>query len=151
MNTTDLKEKTFFIPFNQGSNGAGEVGGAGNPEREDGGYVTAYLWEKVLRRDMLLSILQRYISRQEEEKLKIIIDKHGREKEITETSVKIIFPRYHQLDVVEKLVADTYFANVLQSRCKEEARYDMAADEKTKYYSLKKPHGNNYLIQHSAG
>ena len=150
--TTELKkEKTFFIPFNQGSNGAGEVGGAGNPEREDGGYVTAYLWEKVLRRDMLLSILQRYISRQEEEKLKIIIDKHGREKEITETSVKIIFPRYHQLDVVEKLVADTYFSNVLQSRCKEEARYDMAADEKTKYYSLKKPHGNNYLIQHSAG
>ncbi len=61
-------EKTFFIPFNQGSNGAGEVGGAGNPEREDSGYVTAYLWEKVLRRDMLLSILQRYISRQEEEK-----------------------------------------------------------------------------------
>ena len=77
--TTELKrEKTFFIPFNQGSNGAGEVGGAGNPEREDGGYVTAYLWEKVLQRDMLLSILQRYISRQEEEKLKIIIDKHGR-------------------------------------------------------------------------
>ena len=150
--TTELKkEKTFFIPFNQGSNGAGEVGGAGNPEREDGGYVTAYLWEKVLRRDMLLSILQRYISRQEEEKLKIIIDKHGREKEVTETSVKIIFPRYHQLDVVEKLVADTYFANVLQSRCKEDARYDLAADEKTKYYSLKKPHGNNYLIQHSAG
>lgn len=35
--TTELKkEKTFFIPFNQGSNGAGEVGGAGNPEREDG-------------------------------------------------------------------------------------------------------------------
>lgn len=150
--TTELKkEKTFFIPFNQGSNGAGEVGGAGNPEREDGGYVTAYLWEKVLRRDMLLSILQRYISRQEEEKLKIIIDKHGREKEVTETSVKIIFPRYHQLDVVEKLVADTYFANVLQSRCKEEARYDLAADDKRKYYSLKKPHGNNYLIQHSAG
>lgn len=149
---TELKkEKTFFIPFNQGSNGAGEVGGAGNPEREDGGYVTAYLWEKVLRRDMLLSILQRYISRQEEEKLKIIIDKHGREKEVTETSVKIIFPRYHQLDVVEKLVADTYFANVLQSRYKEEARYDMAADDKRKYYSLKKPHGNNYLIQHSAG
>lgn len=149
---TELKkEKTFFIPFNQGSNGAGEVGGAGNPEREDGGYVTAYLWEKVLRWDMLLSILQRYISRQEEEKLKIIIDKHGREKEITETSVKIIFPRYHQLDVVEKLVADTYHSNVLHSSCKEEAKYDIAADEETKYYSLKKPHGNNYLIQHSAG
>lgn len=113
--TTELKkEKTFFIPFNQGSNGAGKVGGAGNPEREDGGYVTSYLWEHILQRDMLLAILQRYISRQEEEKLKIIIDKHGREKEVTETSVKIIFPRYHQLDVVEKLVADTYYANLVK-------------------------------------
>lgn len=66
--TTELKkEKTFFIPFNQGSNGAGKVGGAGNPEREDGGYVTSYLWEHILQRDMLLAIFQRYISRQEEE------------------------------------------------------------------------------------
>ena len=60
------------------------MGGAGNPDREDGGYVTSYLWEKILCREMLLSILQRYISRQEEEKLKIIIDKHGKEKEVTE-------------------------------------------------------------------
>ncbi len=106
--TTELKrEKTFFIPFNQGSNGAGQVGGAGNPERQDGGYVTSYLWEHILNREMLLAILQRYISRQQEEKLKIVVDKHGQEKEVTETSVKIIFPRYHQLDVVEKLVADT--------------------------------------------
>ena len=122
--TTELKkEKTFFIPFNQGSNGAGNVGGAGNPAHSDDGYVTAYLWEKVLKREMLLAILQRYISRQEEEKLSIIVDKHGREKEITEKSVKIIFPRYHQLDVVEKLVANTS-AN---------------------------GSGTNYLIQHSAG
>ena len=143
--TTELKkEKTFFMPFNQGSNGAGEVGGAGNPERKDGGYVTAYLWEKVLRKDMLLSILQRYISRQEEEKLKIVIDKHGREKEITETSVKIIFPRYHQLDVVEKLVADTYYSNI----CHRDGEKDNA---KRKSNSSIKPHGNNYLIQHSAG
>ena len=121
---TELKkEKTFFIPFNQGSNGAGNVGGAGNPVRSDDGYVTAYLWENVLKREMLLAILQRYISRQEEEKLSIIVDKHGREKEVTEKSVKIIFPRYHQLDVVEKLVADTSASGS----------------------------GTNYLIQHSAG
>ena len=151
--TTELKkEKTFFIPFNQGSNGAGKVGGAGNPEREDGGYVTSYLWEHILQRDMLLAILQRYISRQEEEKLKIIIDKHGREKEVTETSVKIIFPRYHQLDVVEKLVADTYYANLVKKRGDDkEVNYGMAADEIPLYASRKKPHGNNFLIQHSAG
>ena len=151
--TTELKkEKTFFIPFNQGSNGAGKVGGAGNPEREDGGYVTSYLWEHILQRDMLLAIFQRYISRQEEEKLKIIIDKHGREKEVTETSVKIIFPRYHQLDVVEKLVADTYYANLVKKRGDDkEVNYGMAADEIPIYASRKKPHGNNFLIQHSAG
>lgn len=151
--TTELKkEKTFFIPFNQGSNGAGKVGGAGNPEREDGGYVTSYLWEHILQRDMLLAILQRYISRQEEEKLKIIIDKHGREKDVTETSVKIIFPRYHQLDVVEKLVADTYYANLVKKRDDDkEVNYGMAADEIPLYASRKKPHGNNFLIQHSAG
>ena len=151
--TTEMKkEKTFFIPFNQGSNGAGKVGGAGNPEREDGGYVTSYLWEHILQRDMLLAILQRYISRQEEEKLKIIIDKHGREKEVTETSVKIIFPRYHQLDVVEKLVADTYYANLVKKRDDDkEVNYGMAADEIPIYASRKKPHGNNFLIQHSAG
>lgn len=151
--TTELKkEKTFFIPFNQGSNGAGKVGGAGNPEREDGGYVTSYLWEHILQRDMLLAIFQRYISRQEEEKLKIIIDKHGREKEVTETSVKIIFPRYHQLDVVEKLVADTYYANLVKKRDDDkEVNYGMAADEIPLYASRKKPHGNNFLIQHSAG
>ena len=122
--TTELKgDKTFFIPFNQGSNGAGRVGGAGNPTREDGHYVTAYLWEDVLRRDVLLAILQRYIMVQEESKLKIVLDKHGNEREETEKSRKLIFPRYHQLDVVEKLVNDT-------------ATHGS---------------GHNYLIQHSAG
>lgn len=123
MATELKKEKTFFIPFNQGSNGAGKVGGAGNPARDDNGYVTAYLWQEVLKREILLAILQRYISRQEEEKLSIIVNKHGKEREITETSVKIIFPRYHQLDVVEKLVADTSTNGS----------------------------GRNYLVQHSAG
>lgn len=124
MATELKKDKTYFMPFNQGSGGAGNVGGAGNPECEDPeDYATSYLWKRVLRRDMLLSILQRYISRQEEEKIKLVRDKHGKIKEKKETSVKIIFPRYHQLDVVEKLLADTE----------------------------EKGSGQNYLIQHSAG
>lgn len=121
---TELKGKdTYFMPFNQGSNGAGKVGGSGNPQREDDEYVTSYFWKDVLRRDALLAILQRYIMRQYEEKMEIIIDKHGKEKEVTKKSTKIIFPRYHQLDVVEKLLGDTSENGA----------------------------GHNYLIQHSAG
>lgn len=121
---TELKgDKTYFIPFNQGSNGAGQVGGAGNPQSTDNQYVTSYLWEDVLRREKLLAILQRYIMREEDEKLSIIVDRHGKEKEVKDKSVKIIFPRYHQLDVVEKLIGDTE----------------------------KEGSGHNYLIQHSAG
>ena len=116
---TELKgENTFFLPFNQGSNGAGNIGDGGNPQPADGSYATAYLWERVLSPDMLLSILQRYISKQVEEK--IVLEKGVRKKK---TSIKLIFPRYHQLDVVEKVVADT---------------------RKTKA-------GRNYLLQHSAG
>ncbi len=116
--TTELKgDKTRFLPFNQGSNGAGNIGDGGNPANPDG-YPTSYLWEKVLSRDMMMAILQRYISREEKETVKIVGGKRVKEK-----SVKIIFPRYHQLDVVEKLVDDTYNAK----------------------------EGKNYLIQHSAG
>lgn len=156
--TTELKrEKTFFIPFNQGSNGAGQVGGAGNPERQDGGYVTSYLWEHILNREMLLAILQRYISRQQEEKLKIVVDKHGQEKEVTETSVKIIFPRYHQLDVVEKLVADTYRNHTQEAdnEDRETTGYGLAAEPLGPYLAHcptpRRHTGNNFLIQHSAG
>lgn len=123
MTTRLEKDKTFFIPFNQGSNGAGKIGGAGNPVVPEGEYVTAYFWKTVLQRDALLSILQRYISVQKDEKIKIVIDKHGKEKEVKEESTKIIFPRYHQRDVVEKLTAET----------------------------LSHGAGKNYLIQHSAG
>ncbi|XAK56989.1 DEAD/DEAH box helicase family protein [Bacillus inaquosorum] len=110
-------EDTYFLPFNQGSNGAGNVGGAGNPENKDG-YATSYLWEKVLKKDVLMDILQRYIHLCVEE-TKVI--KNG--KEIKKVSKKIIFPRYHQLDVVSKLVKDV----------------------------KEKNSGESYLIQHSAG
>ena len=116
--TTQLQgEKTYFLPFNQGSNGAGNIGDGGNPKCEDG-YATSYLWEYVLNPEMLLSIFQRYISKQTTESISLV---NG--KKVTKTKTILIFPRYHQLDVVEKLVADT---------------------RKTK-------EGRNYLLQHSAG
>ena len=108
---------TYFLPFNQGSNGAGNVGDGGNPKCDDG-YATSYLWERVLSPEMLLSIFQRYISKQTSESISLV---NGRKK--TNKKTILIFPRYHQLDVVEKLVADT---------------------RKTK-------EGRNYLLQHSAG
>ena len=103
--TTKLNgAKTFFLPFNQGSNGPGNDGGAGNPSRDDGDYVTAYLWREVLQKDSLLDILQKFIS----------FDAKGK---------KVIFPRYHQMDAVRKLVGDV----------------------------REQGPGHNYLVQHSAG
>ena len=59
--TTRLEgEKTYFLPFNQGSNGAGRVGGKGNPVNENG-YDTAYLWQNVLCKERLLEILNKYL------------------------------------------------------------------------------------------
>ena len=116
--TTHLQgANTYFLPFNQGSNGAGNIGDGGNPECTDG-YTTSYLWEYVLSPEMLLSIFQRYISKQTSESISLV---NGRK--VTKKKTILIFPRYHQLDVVEKLVADT---------------------KKTK-------EGRNYLLQHSAG
>lgn len=116
--TTKLEGKnTYFLPFNQGSNGAGHDGGAGNPQNPHG-YATSYLWEKVLQKDSLLEILQKYIHLDVQEQ-KVIKDN----KEKKEVKKKIIFPRYHQLDVVTKLVEDV----------------------------RKNGSGKNYLIQHSAG
>jgi len=116
--TTQLKGKdTFFLPFNQGSNGAGNVGGKGNPKNSTG-YATSYLWESVLTKDVFMDIIQRYIHLSIEE-TKIMKDGN----EIKKVSEKIIFPRYQQLDVVTKILADVKI----------------------------KGSGDNYLIQHSAG
>ena len=63
--TTELKGRdTFFLPFNQGSNGPGNVGGRGNPANPNG-YATSYLWEKVLKKDTLLDIIQRFMHLEE--------------------------------------------------------------------------------------
>lgn len=111
--TTRLEgDRTYFLPFNQGSNGAGRVGGAGNPINPDG-YDTEYLWKDVLYKDRLLEILQKY--------LHLEVEKDKKTGEII--SERMIFPRYHQLDVVTKILADV----------KENGS------------------GHNYLVQHSAG
>ena len=119
MSTHLLGNKTKFLPFNQGSNGSGNDGGAGNPQNPEGNYVTSYLWETVLQKDKFLDILQKFISYQKDIKKVILPD--GKQR--TDVEEKIIFPRYHQLDVVRKLIAHT------------------------------KDHGpgHNYLVQHSAG
>lgn len=112
---TELKgADTYFLPFNQGSNGAGNDGGAGNPQAEDDNYVTSYIWENVLQKDSLLDIIQKFISFEGKTE-----KKDG--KNITKK--RLIFPRFHQLDVVRKLIADV----------------------------RENGSGNNYLIQHSAG
>ena len=113
--TTKLNgEKTFFLPFNQGSNGAGKDGGAGNPPNPDG-YMTGYLWENVFHRESMMDILQKFINLEVTQEKK----KDGK----IETRETIIFPRYHQLDVVRKLIADVNANGA----------------------------GKSYLIQHSAG
>jgi len=111
--TTRLEgEETFFLPFNKGT----REGGAGNDVPEDGNrYATDYLWNEVLLPHNLLTILARYAHLQIEEKE----DWEGR-KTKKET---LIFPRYHQWDVVNKLI-------------------DAAHAEGPGY---------KYLIQHSAG
>ena len=56
MTTRLAGEQTRFLPFNQGSGGAGQKGGAGNQPNPDG-YDTAYLWEQVWQRDAWLGLL----------------------------------------------------------------------------------------------
>lgn len=103
--------KTRFLPFNQGSNGAGNVGGKGNPNNENG-FITSYLWEQVLNKDSFLDILNKFIQLEEK-----------KNKKTGSVKQTLIFPRYHQLDVVRKLLND----------------------------AKQSGSGKNYLIQHSAG
>ena len=118
--TTKLNGKsTFFLPFNQGSNGAGKDGGKGNPSTTDKDYITSYLWEDILQKDSMMDILQKFIHLQIVEEKKYNDDG---EVELVEKQT-LIFPRYHQLDVVRNLISDVK-AN---------------------------GSGKNYLIQHSAG
>ena len=57
MATKKPMKEDDFLPFNQGSNGAGVDGGAGNPQSTDNDYVTSYIWKEVLQKDKVLDIL----------------------------------------------------------------------------------------------
>jgi len=104
---TELRGKaSWFLPFNKGWND-----GAGNPPNPNG-LKTDYLWKEVLTPTGLTNILENYAQVVEEKN-----PKTGKKKRIQ------IFPRYHQLDLVRKLLAD-----VSQHGA-----------------------GKRYLVQHSAG
>ena len=117
MTTRLAGEQTRFLPFNRGSQPGDIRCGAGNPPHPSG-YCTGYFWQEVLERERFLEILGSYmfVERRDE---KVEDDKGAR----TVTRETLIFPRYHQLDAVGRLVAAA------------------AADGP----------GCNYLIQHSAG
>ena len=117
--TTRLRHQgTYFLPFNRGSH-PGEVQcGAGNPQHPSG-YRTGYFWEEVLQRESLLDILGHFTFVEKTEKK--IDDGQGGQRRIVREAM--IFPRYHQLDAVRKIVAA----------------------------SSREGTGKNYLIQHSAG
>lgn len=113
--TTRLEGKnTNFMPFNQGlPNGQG----AGNPINPNG-HKTAYFWERILTPDTLADIIQNFA----------LVDygeakKHKKVPHLLKNAKGLIFPRYHQLDVVNRLHDDATSKGV----------------------------GQKYLIQHSAG
>lgn len=99
-------KNSWFLPFNKGVNG-----GAGNPVNPHG-VRTSYLWENILKKESLSDIIENYA-----QVVKKKDEKTGKEK------ISVVWPRYHQLEVVRKLLAETRANGV----------------------------GNRYLIQHSAG
>jgi type I restriction enzyme R subunit len=111
--TTRLAGKdTVFLPFNRGTDDEG----AGNPPpKNPGDYATAYLWEDVFAPEAWLKVLGRFLHLEQ----KTAEDFHGRRS----TKETLIFPRYHQWEVVNRLVSHT----------REEGP------------------GQRYLVQHSAG
>ena len=107
-------ENTYFLPFNMGT-GKGVDSGKGNPIYEDK-YSVFYMWEDILQKDTVLDLISKFIFLERKECTDEITGKQS-------VKEKIVFPRYHQLDVIRKLVA-----NVKINRTEQ-----------------------NYLIQHSAG
>lgn len=114
MTTRLAGEATFFLPFNMGD-GHGVMAGAGNPVFADR-YSVSYMWEDILTKDTILDLISRFIFIEFRE---TVDEATGKVKR----SENLIFPRYHQLDAIRRLVADV--------RANGTSR--------------------NYLIQHSAG
>ena len=105
--TTKLEGKsTYFLPFNKGCDH-----GKGNPVNPDG-HKSAYLWQEILTRHSLTNIIEHYAKVTEEN-----------DKKTGKTKQTLYFPRYHQLDVVRRLLADVAARGA----------------------------GQRYLVQHSAG
>lgn len=96
MTTKLAGESTFFLPFNKGTS----EGGAGNDQPEVG-YGTEYLWKEILQPDNFLRILARYLHLE----VKIEEDPLGKQQK-KET---MIFPRYHQWAVVQKLLSTVHW------------------------------------------
>ncbi len=107
MTTRLAKNATEFLPFNQGSAPGQLSCGEGNPTNPNG-YATSYVWERVWTYDAWLDILGRFVESFDEGKGK---PRH------------VVFPRFHQWDVVTKLAAQT----------------------------LALGPGHSFLVQHSAG
>lgn len=99
-------KNSWFLPFDKGYND-----GAGNPPNPDG-IMTDYLWKDILTKDKISRIIENYAQ--------VVVEEDTETKKKT---VKQIFPRYHQLDVVESLLKDVKTNGI----------------------------GKRYLIQHSAG
>lgn len=115
MMCTELKGKeSWFLPFNKGVNG-----GAGNPNRTDG-VRTAYLWEDILSKQSLSDILENYA---QVVKKKVWVKNKKTGKKVEKEKESVIWPRYHQLDAVRKMIAATREGGI----------------------------GQRFLIQHSAG
>ena len=113
--TTKLDgDATYFLPFNLGR-GVGIESGKGNPVFDDR-YSVSYMWENILKKDTLIELISKFIFIEVKEKTNELTGK----TKVTET---LIFPRFHQLDVIHKTLDD-----VRQNHSSQ-----------------------NYLIQHSAG
>lgn len=102
---------SFFMPFNKG----GDDFGAGNPHNDDG-INTSYMWEEIWTKDQVLFLIERFIYINTEIKKNPDTGKKTK-------SEKLIFPRYHQMRAIEKLMEDIKINRT----------------------------SNNYLVEHSAG
>lgn len=118
-------EKTVFLPFNQGTAGPGNSGGAGNPalsaEADSPVYRTSYLWQQVWQRDAFLDLIKRFLHVEDVRSARA--KGRGGSRRTSVHDRALIFPRYHQWHAVLKLTA----------------------------HAARHGSGNNYLIMHSAG
>lgn len=122
MTTRLARDKTFFLPFNRGSHPGRIQCGAGNPQHRSG-YRTGYFWQETLQRDSFLDILGHFLFIEKEEQKVDEMRLSGRGGKRLVMTEKMVFPRYHQLNVVRELIAAAQAEGA----------------------------GHNYLIQHSAG